>query len=71
MSIYNVKLYSVSHITDRISSNIKVSQSLFRMDTRCTNGRLMRTVPLNFQDSSLSYCVTTPIDERSTTRIKS
>ena len=31
----------------------------------------MRTIPLNFQAASLSLCVTTPIDERSTTRIKS
>ena len=71
MLIYNVKFYPLSHITDCIGSNIKVSESIFRMDTRCTNGRLMRTIPSNFQATSLALCVTTPIDKRSTTRIKS
>ena len=71
MLINNVKLYPLSRVTDCIDSNIKVRESIFRMDTRCTNGRLMRTIPLNFQAASLSLCVTTPIDERSTTRIKS
>ena len=62
MLIYNVKFYALSHITDYIGSNIKVSESIFRMDTKCTNGRLMRTIPLNFQAASLSLYVTTPIE---------